>query len=53
MSLVLLNESGNPTLVNLNNFPYIVFCLEVAGGAFEQSRMLYKKASKNIAFKMK
>lgn len=49
MSLVLLSESGNPTLIDLTGFPYIVFCLEVAGGAVEQTPYLYRKASKNIS----
>jgi len=53
MSLVLINSNGTPNLISLAGFPYIVFCLEIASGAFEQSRFLYKNASKNIAALMK
>jgi hypothetical protein len=53
MNLILVNENGNPTLISLNEFPYIVFCLEIACGYMGECISLYRKASKNIALIMR
>lgn len=40
-------------MINLQGFPYIVFCLEISSGVTDQSVYLYKNASKNIGDLMK
>lgn len=54
MNVVLLSESGIPTLVDLGGFPYVVFCLGVASGVWgDEVRGLYRRASGNIRGVMK
>jgi hypothetical protein len=41
MHILLLNETGNVSLLPLDKFPYVLFCLEVASGYVHDGFSLY------------
>lgn len=53
MNLMMLNHSGQIVLLNLKNYPYIEFCIEVILGNVDRLYALFKIANKHIKKSMK
>jgi hypothetical protein len=53
MHLMMLNHSGQIVLLNLKNFPYIEFCIEIILGNIERLHALYRIANNHIKKSMK
>ena len=45
MHLLILNESGNVSLIPLDKFPYVKFCVEIGSGIISEGYTLYERAS--------
>ena len=53
MHLLMLNHSGQVVLVNLKNYPYIEFCIELILGGTERMHAIFKNCNSNIKRSMK
>ena len=53
MHLFMLNHTGQIFLLNLKNYPYIEFCIEVVLGNVERLHTIYRNSSIQIQKSMK